>query len=163
MPALAPFGIRSFRYQWPADLATSWAFEMETLVMSWYVLTETNSVLLLTLYASLQYIGTLLAPLFGVAGDRIGRSTVLCAARASYTLLAAVLTALILLPSVMGAMGQPAYSAMLPDLVPPDELMAILSLGIFSWNSGRVVGPIVASLMAVALGPAWTEIGRAHV
>ena len=46
---LAPFRVRSFRFQWPADLATSWAFEMETLILGWYVLTETGSVLLLTI------------------------------------------------------------------------------------------------------------------
>jgi hypothetical protein len=55
--ALAPFRIRNYRFQWPADLLTSWAFEMETLVLGWYVLVETGSVLLLTLFASLGYIG----------------------------------------------------------------------------------------------------------
>src|SRR6202171_591969 len=67
--ALAPFRIRNFRFQWPADLLTSWAFEMETLILGWYVLVETGSVLLLTLFASLNYVGTLIAPLFGVVGD----------------------------------------------------------------------------------------------
>jgi len=51
--ALAPFRYRNYRFQWPADLLTSWAFEMETLVLGWYVLVETGSVLLLTLFASL--------------------------------------------------------------------------------------------------------------
>ena len=46
--ALAPFRIRNYRFQWPADLLTSWAFEMETLILGWYVLVETGSVLLLT-------------------------------------------------------------------------------------------------------------------
>src|ERR1700752_2203849 len=41
---LSPFAIRSFRFQWPADLATSWAFEMETIILGWYVLVETQSV-----------------------------------------------------------------------------------------------------------------------
>ena len=44
-PALAPFRVRSFRFQWPADVATSWAFEMETLILGWYVPVETQSVL----------------------------------------------------------------------------------------------------------------------
>jgi hypothetical protein len=57
-PALAPFRIRNYRFQWPADLLTSWAFEMETLILGWYVLVETGSVLLLTLFASLNFIGT---------------------------------------------------------------------------------------------------------
>jgi hypothetical protein len=47
---LAPFRVRSFRFQWPADLATSWAIEMETLILGWYILVETGSVLMLTWY-----------------------------------------------------------------------------------------------------------------
>ena len=69
---LAPFQLRSYRLQWPADLLTSCAFEMETLILGWYVLVVTNSVLLLTLFGALQFTGTLVAPGFGVAGDRIG-------------------------------------------------------------------------------------------
>ena len=73
VPALAPFRVRSFRFQWPADLCTSWAGEMEGIILSWYIIVETGSVLFLTIYGSLQYAGTLLSPLFGVLGDRIGR------------------------------------------------------------------------------------------
>ena len=43
------FANRSFRLQWLGDLLTSCAFEMETLILGWYVLSETGSVLLLTL------------------------------------------------------------------------------------------------------------------
>ena len=64
---------------------------METLILGWYVLVETGSVLLLTLFASLQYLGTLLAPMFGVVGDRIGHRNVLCAMRAFYAVLATTL------------------------------------------------------------------------
>ena len=31
----APFRVSSFRYQWPADLATSWASQMELLILGW--------------------------------------------------------------------------------------------------------------------------------
>src|SRR5438132_13513338 len=91
---LAPFRVRSYRFQWPADLLTSWAFEMETLILGWYVLVETGSVLLLTLFASLGYVGTLVAPMFGVAGDRIGHRDLLAVMRATYAVLAAVLMTL---------------------------------------------------------------------
>ena len=67
-----------------------------------------------------------------------------------------VLTVLILFASAAGATGGPSYAAMLPDLVPPEELMAMVSLGVYSWNSGRVVGPILGTLLALAVGPAWT-------
>ena len=68
----------------------------------------------------------------------------------------AVLTVLILFASVAGASGQPSYAAMLPDLVPPEELMAMVSLGVYSWNSGRVIGPLLGTLLALLIGPAWT-------
>src|ERR1700749_956172 len=84
--ALAPFALKSFRFQWPADLLTSWAGEMEGIILSWYVIVETGSVLLLTLFGSLQYAGTLLSPIFGVMGDRIGHRNLLCAMRAVYCL-----------------------------------------------------------------------------
>jgi MFS family permease len=66
------------------------------------------------------------------------------------------LTLLILFGSAAGATGAPAYSAMQPDLVPADELMAMVSLGVYSWNSGRIVGPILGTVMVLAVGPAWT-------
>ena len=61
--AFAPFRIRGYRFQWPADLLVSWAFEMETLILGWYVLVETGSVLYLTIYGALLYGGTLIAPI----------------------------------------------------------------------------------------------------
>ena len=92
--ALAPFQTRSFRFQWPADLLTSWAFEMEGIILGWYILVETGSVLLLTLFASLLYLGTLVAPLFGVSGDRIGQRNLLFGMRTIYMILAATLMTL---------------------------------------------------------------------
>ena len=69
---------------------------METLILGWYVLVETGSVLLLTLFASLGYIGTLIAPMFGVVGDRIGHRDLLAMMRATYAVLAATLMTLAL-------------------------------------------------------------------
>ena len=85
---LAAFRVRSFRFQWPADLLTSWAFEMETLILGWYVMVQTGSVLLLTIFGSAQFLGTLAAPMFGVLGDRVGGRLMLCAMRAIYAALA---------------------------------------------------------------------------
>ena len=36
---------------------------METLILGWYVLVETGSVVLLTVFGALQYGGTLIAPI----------------------------------------------------------------------------------------------------
>src|SRR3954467_15159485 len=94
--ALAPFRIRSYRFQWPADLLTSWAFEMETLILGWYVLVETNSVVMLTLFGALLYGGTLIAPIVGVWSDRIGHRAMLSSMRATYAVVAAILMTLAL-------------------------------------------------------------------
>src|SRR5215207_6911430 len=93
---LAPFATRSFRFQWPADLLTSWAFEMETIILGWYVLVETGSVFWLTVFGASQYLGTLVAPLFGVAGDRLGHKSLLLGMRLSYAVFASTLLALIM-------------------------------------------------------------------
>jgi len=82
---LAVFRVRSFRFQIPADLLTSWAFEMETIILGWYVMVHTGSVLLLTAFASLQFLGTLAAPMFGVLGDRLGARIMLCVMRVTIT------------------------------------------------------------------------------
>jgi hypothetical protein len=93
-PALAPFRTSSFRYQWPADLCTAWALEMETLILGWYVLVESGSVVQLTLFGALMTVGTLLSPLLVTLGDRSGLRRVLAGMRTSYALLAGVILAL---------------------------------------------------------------------
>ena len=92
--ALAPFRFRSYRFQWPADLLTSWAFEMETLILGWYVLVETDSVLMLTLFGALLYCGTLIAPMVGVWSDRFGHRNILSGMRAIYGLVSGTLMVL---------------------------------------------------------------------
>ena len=74
-----------------SDLLTSWAFEIETLVLGWYILVETGSVLLLTVLASLQYVGTLIAPVLGMVGDRFGHRDLLAVLRLVYTALSATI------------------------------------------------------------------------
>jgi MFS family permease len=50
---------------------------METLILGWYVLVETNSVVMLTIFGALLYGGTLIAPIVGVWSDRIGHRNML--------------------------------------------------------------------------------------
>ena len=87
----APFRVPSYRFQWPSDLLTSWAFEMETIILGWYVLVHTDSVLLLTVFGSLQFIGTLLTPMLGVIADKVPRRTILYVMRAIFAAIASIL------------------------------------------------------------------------
>src|SRR3954447_26787899 len=97
---LAPFRVRSFRFQWPADLLTSWAFEMETIILGWYVLVETKAVGWLTLSGAPRYLGTLIAPLYGVAGDRLGHKSLLLTMRSAYAVFASTILIFILLNQI---------------------------------------------------------------
>src|SRR5260370_34958220 len=97
--ALAPFQVRSFRFQWPADLLASWAFEMEGVILGWFVLVATGSVLALAVFGSLQFLATLISPLFGLGGERIGNRRLRCLTRAP-SLVSATALSLPFLPAL---------------------------------------------------------------
>jgi MFS family permease len=177
--ALAPFRIRNYRFQWPADLLTSWAFEMETLILGWYVLVETKSVLLLTLFASLTYIGTLIAPIFGVAGDRIGHRDLLAMMRSTYAVLAGTLMTLALTghltplyvfiiaaimglvrPSDLGVRG-----ALVATIMPHDQLIGAISISRTTMDTARIAGALsgAALFAALGMGPAYVAITALYV
>jgi MFS family permease len=172
--ALAPFRIRNYRFQWPADLLTSWAFEMETLILGWYVLVETGSVLLLTLFASLSYIGTLIAPVFGVVGDRIGHRDLLAMMRATYAVLAGTLMTLaltghltplfvMLIVAVMGLVRPSdlgVRGALVANIMPHDQLIGAISLSRTTMDTARIAGALSGAglFAALGMGPAYVAI-----
>ncbi len=165
---LAPFKVRSYRFQWPADLATSWAYEMENIVLGWYILVETKSVLLLTVYASLQYGGTLLAPLFGVMGNRIGNKRLLCGMRAAYTTLSLTMLALLVTGQltpvyvlvISGLLGLVRPSdlvmryALIGETIPSSHLLLATSVSRTTQDSARVMGSLTGAALVAALGMA---------
>ncbi len=111
----------------------------------------------------------LLSPLGGVMADRMDRRGWLFATTLGETLFAVALallaatghpspgavTLLVLGGGAMSAVGFPAYQAMMPDLVAPEELGAAISLSSAQFNLGRVVGPALAGLAIAAGGYAW--------
>jgi MFS family permease len=177
--ALAPFRVRSFRFQWPADLATSWAFEMETLILGWYVLVETQSVFMLTVFASLQYLGTLLAPMFGVVGDRIGQRNLLCAMRGLYATLATVLMScaflglvtpeIVLAITAVFGLVRPSdigmRAALVAETMPPERLVGAMSIQRTTQDSARIAGALSgAGLVALlGMGPAYAAVVTFYV
>jgi predicted MFS family arabinose efflux permease len=177
--ALAPFRVRNYRFQWPADLLTSWAFEMETLILGWYVLVETKSVVLLTVFASLTYIGTLIAPMFGVVGDRIGHRDLLAMMRATYAVLAGTLMTLALTgyltplyvfvivaimglvrPSDLGVRG-----ALVATIMPHDQLIGAISVSRTTMDTARIAGALSGAglFAALGMGPAYMAIVSLYV
>jgi MFS family permease len=169
---LAAFRIRSFRFQWPADLLTSWAFEMETLILGWYVIVQTGSVLLLTLFGSAQFLGTLAAPMFGVLGDRVGGRLMLCAMRAIYATLAvsvgllaftgwltpAWAIALAALNGIVRPNDLVMRNALIGETIPPDHLMGALGMSRATMDSARVGGALAGAGLSTMLGIGLTYV-----
>ena len=147
---------------------------METLILGWYVLVETESVLLLTLFASLQYMGTLLAPMFGVIGDRIGHRNLLAAMRAIYMTLATALMAFafagVLTPVhvfvIAGLMGlvRPSdmglRAAVVGGTLPAAHLMGAMGIQRTTQDSAKIAGALTgAGLVAtLGMGPAYLAV-----
>ena len=140
--AFAPFRVRSYRFQWPADLLTSWALEMEFLILGWYVLVETGSVVLLTLFGALQHGGTLIAPILGVVSDRIGPRNLLTGMRLIYATIATTLMTLaftgainpVIVLVLVGFMGlvRPSdlglRAALIADTMPHEQLTGAMGI-----------------------------------
>lgn len=165
-PALAPFRNRGFRYQWPADLCTAWALEMETIILAWYVLVESGSVVQLTVFGALLYVGTLLSPVLGTLGDRWGLRQVLGAMRMSYALLAGVILALaiagalnpssVLVVAFVVGLIKPSdiglRTALAGATVPAVQLVAATAISRTTQDSARIGGALAGAGFMASVG-----------
>ena len=70
-------------------------------------------------------------------------------------------TLLVLLEGCVASLRLPFQQAIIPDLVPKDELLAAASLGSTQYNLGRVVGPALAGIVIVAGGYSWAFVVNA--
>jgi Na+/melibiose symporter-like transporter len=139
---------------------------METLILGWYVLVETGSVLMLTLFASLQYLGTLNAPMFGVMGDRLGHRNVLCGMRAFYGVLATLLMVLaftgMLSPTYAlisaGLLGlvRPSdigmRAALVADTMPRAQLVGAMGIQRTTQDSAKIFGSLTGAGLVALVG-----------
>lgn len=153
---MAPFQVRSFRFQWSADLAASWAFEMEALILGWYVLVESGSVMLLVVFAAMQYSGSVLSPFFGVAADRIGYRILFVLTRSIYALVALLLLLLsyldmlnpilVILISLFAGLIRPSDNllryALVGHTMPPELLTAGLGVSRLTADSAKIAGAL---------------------
>ena len=168
--SLAPLRHRSFALLWAGAFTSNVGTWMETVGVGILVTTTTHQAGWTGLVAAAAFVpNAFLGPLGGALADRLPRRRVLLTTTAVQTALAGTLTLLAATDSahpgvvaliVLGAgcamaIGFPSYMALLPDLVPRDDLPGAVALSSAQWNLGRVIGPALAGVVIGFGGFEW--------
>jgi MFS family permease len=168
--SLAPLRHRSFALLWAGAFTSNVGTWMETVGVGILVTTTTHQAGWTGLVAAAAFIpNAFLGPVGGALADRLPRRRVLLTTTTVQTALAALLTVLAATDSahpgvvvliVLGAgcamaLGFPSYMALLPDLVPRDDLPGAVALSSAQWNLGRVIGPALAGIVIGFGGFEW--------
>jgi len=168
--SFAPLRHRQFALLWAGAFLSNIGTWMETIAVGVLVTTETGQAGWAGLVAAAGFVpSALLGPVGGALADRLPRRTLLLATSTVQTGLAAVLTLLtaagtphpavvtliVLAAGCALALGFPAYQALLPDLVPREDLAGAVALSSAQWNLGRVIGPALAGLVIRFGGYEW--------
>lgn len=167
LASLQPLRSRNFALMWSAALVSNIGSWMQAVALGVLVTARTHDALWTGLVAAAAFLPNgLLAPFGGSLADRLDRRRWLLVTTCAETLFAAtlavlaatgntepaVLVVLALLGGAAGAVGFPAYQAMLPDLIERrEDLLAAVSLSSAQFNLGRVLGPLLTGL-ALAFG-----------
>ncbi len=145
---------------------------METVILGWYILVQTGSVLLLTAFGSLLFLGTLPAPMFGVLGDRVGSRVMLFAMRGIYAVLAALLVILsvtgsltpswVFVVATLAGIVRPndlvMRNSLIGETIPPQNLLGAVGMSRATTDFARVAGALAGAELSTVLG-----IGPAYV
>ena len=165
---------RSLRYRdfalfWTGNFLSNIGTWMQNLALGWQILLITNSPFLLGLNG---FLGTLPSLIFSLPGgaiaDRLNRRKLMLTTQSSMAATALILALLtsfhvvkineILLISFLtglaSALNSPAYQALVPDLVPRDDLVNAIGLNSAQFNMSRALGPTLAGLALGTVGVA---------
>ncbi len=165
---------RSFRYRdfalfWTGNFLSNVGTWMQNLALGWLILVRTNSPFLLGLNGFLGSAPSLVFSLPGGAiADRMNRRKLMIVTQTAMMLLALILAALTsfrvikigeiltisFLAGLASALNNPAYQALVPDLVEREDLVNAIALNSAQFNMSRTVGPTLAGLALGSLGAA---------
>lgn len=158
---------RDYLYFWIGALLSNAGTWIQMVALGWLVLEMTNSPFMLGLVNFTSNLPVFVFALFaGVAADRFNRKNLIILTQVIMMIFAfflGFLTAreIITIPSIVVitlaggvgvAFGFPAWQAMLPDLVPPKELLNAITLNSAQFNAARLIGPALAGLILAFLG-----------
>ena len=162
------FRHRDFRYFWATRVAGILATEMLVTTVGWQVYRLTSSELNLGLIGFAQFAPfALLFLVSGVAADRLPRMRIIFACVSLQTGCAAallwgtwtggidfgVILAILALFGVARAFQAPAQMAIVPNLVPKDDLANAIAWSATGFQMARIIGPTISGLL-IAFGAA---------
>ena len=155
---------------WIGACTSSVGTWMQILAQSWLVYNISGSAFYLGLDAFLGQIPIILFSLVGgVFADRISRRKILIVSQVIQMSCAFTLATLayfglkhiwpiLCLSFTVGlaqSFGGPAYSALVPTLVEPEDLPNAIALNSIQFNLARVIGPVLGGFALYNLGAAW--------
>ena len=164
------FRYRDFRIMWLGACASTIGTFVQQFAQSWLVYDLTKDPFYLGLDLFLGQLPIMLFSLVGgVFADRLERKRLLLYSQYIQMFCAFVLTALfathavrvwhiLTLSFVVGvgqSFGGPAYSALLPTLVEPEDLANAISMNSIQFNLARIVGPTLCGLAYTLIGATW--------
>src|SRR5215831_2888476 len=164
------FHYRDFRLMWFGACTSSIGTWMQNLAQAWLVYDISGSAFYLGLDAFLAQVPIMLFSLFGgVFADRTSRRKILLISQYVQMTNAFVLAILmyfglrhvwpiLMLSFVTGtaqSFGGPAYSALVPTLVEPEDLPNAIALNSIQFNLARIIGPVIGGITLKTLGATW--------
>src|SRR3954470_13967525 len=166
------FGVlrhRAFRWIWLGAMVSNVGNWMEAVAQSWLVQRQTGSPFMVELLAASEFVPhALLMLAAGWVADHYDRRKLLLAGQVAMMVLGAVLAAaahlgfatpwvIIALSFAEGAAWAsvtPSWQALVPALVPREELPAAIALNSAQFNSARLLGPMLAGTLLSFAGAA---------
>ncbi|HUK16097.1 MAG TPA: MFS transporter [Bryobacteraceae bacterium] len=164
------FQYRDFRLMWTGACLSAIGTWMQMLAQGWLIWQISKNARLLALDPILQAIPIFLFSLIGgVLADRFERRHLLIFSQCVQMSVALVLTFLVgfhvvkvwhfLLGSFIAGFGQafggPAYSALIPTLVPKEDMPNAIALNSIQFNAAVTVGPAIGGWALHSLGATW--------
>ncbi|MDT7806537.1 MAG: hypothetical protein QOJ70_350 [Acidobacteriota bacterium] len=164
----SPLGRSLFRALWVAAVASNVGTWMHNVGAEWMMTTLAPTPFMVALMQTAETAPTFLLALpAGALADIVDRRRLLIFSQAwmliaavglAFSTLTGLTTPLVLLVLTFAlglgaAMNAPAWQAIVPELVPREELAAAVSLNSVAFNIARAVGPALGGMVVAAAGP----------
>lgn len=160
---------RDFRYLWGSTFFTAAGNWIQQITLGWLIYDITGSAFLTGAVQGIRSVPFLFAgPLAGVIADRVDRKKFLIINHFLMAVLGLAFALLIgsgalqvwhifvfsFLSGIGWSANNPVRQALVPALVPREQLMNAIALNSAAFNLTRIAGPAIGGVLIVAFGPA---------